>query len=173
MKWIKRFAVILVLSVIFHLIFITVFPGAMMYAVLQIIRGDRAVNTLYHGEPETAGRDPVPMTSPNLLKSTCIFDVSEKPLRITASVPDIYWSISFYASNTDNFFVRNDEQVPSKEVKLLLVNREYIHTGDEEVVVSPTDTGFMIIRMLITHPEGLEELKEIQEKAVVEQLAGY
>ncbi len=173
MKWIKTAAIVLILSVIFHLIFITVFPGAMMYAVLRVIRGDRAVNDIYHGELDTAGSDPVPMTSPNLLKSTCIFDVSEKPLRITASVPDTYWSISFYASNTDNFFVRNDEQVPSKEIKLLLVNREYPHTGKEGVVVSPTDTGFMIIRMLITRPEGMKELKEIQGKAVVEQLAGY
>jgi len=173
MKWIKTAAIVLVLSVIFCFIFITVFPRAMMYAVLQIIRGDRAVNALYHGELDTAGRDPVPMTSPNLLKSTCIFDVSEKPLRITAMVPDTYWSISFYASNTDNFFVRNDEQVPSKEVKLLLVNREYPHTDDEEVIVSPTDTGFMIVRMLITHPDRLKELKEIQGKATVEQLAGY
>jgi uncharacterized membrane protein len=171
-KWIKPTLLTIILAVVFHLIVIAVFPNAMMSAVLKVLMKGRQANVVYHRLPEAAGQDRVPMTSPNLLKSSCVFDVSEKPLRIKAAVPDTYWSLSFYAMNTDNFYVINDEQVKSKRVDLVLVGpgRSYKKSGDEKVVMAPSKRGYIIIRMLITDPGRLPELMKVQKQATFEQV---
>jgi uncharacterized membrane protein len=171
-KWIKPTVLTIILAVVFHLIFIAVFPNLMMSAVLKILMKGRQANVVYHRSPEEAGKDKVPMTSPNLLKSSCVFDVSKKPLRIKAAVPDTYWSISFYAMNTDNFYVLNDEGAKSKRVNIVLVGSggTYEKSGDEEVVVAPDDRGYIIIRMLMTDRKKLPDLMKIQKQAAFEQV---
>jgi uncharacterized membrane protein len=169
-KWIKTILLTIILAVVFHLIAIAVFPNAMMYAVLKVLMKGQQENTVYHRLPEAAGKDRVPMTSPNLLKSSCVFDVSGKPLRIKAAVPDTYWSLSLYAMNTDNFYVINDEQVKSKRVDIVLVGPglSYKKSGDEEVVVAPSKRGYISIRMLITDPKRLPGLTKVQKQATFE-----
>lgn len=170
-KWIKPILLTIILAVVFHLILIAIFPNVMMHVVLKVLMKGRQVNVVYHRLPEEAGKDKVPMTSPNLLKSSCVFDVSEKPLRIKAVVPDTYWSLSLYAMNTDNFYVINDE-VASKRVDIVLVGPggTYEKSGDEEVVKAPSERGYIIIRMLIADPGRLPELMRVQKQATFEQV---
>lgn len=39
------------------------------------------------------------------------YDLSKGPLHITAPVPGTYMSVSCFALNTVNFYVKNDQQV--------------------------------------------------------------
>lgn len=171
-KWIKPILLTIILAVVFHLILIAIFPNVMMSVVLKVLMKGRQANVVYHRLPEEAGKDKVPMTSPNLLKSSCVFDVSEKSLRIKAVVPGTYWSLSFYAMNTDNFYVINDEQVKSKRVDIVLVGPggSYEKSGDEKVIMAPSKRGYIIIRMLITDTRSLPELIKIQKQATFEQV---
>jgi len=104
--------------------------------------------------------------SPDLLYSICFYDVSKTPLQISATVPDTYWSISLFQNNTVNFFVKNDRQVQGKKVNFLLIGKDtsYTNAGNAEVIVSPTDTGVLLFRMLITDATKLSELLRIQKK---------
>ena len=105
--------------------------------------------------------------SPDLLYSLCIYDVSEKPLRITAPVPDTYWSLSFYQTNTDNFYVINDRQAKTNPVEIVLVGpkMEVPNVTNAELVVAPTEKGIFLLRSLIMDEDKLADLIRIQKMA--------
>jgi uncharacterized membrane protein len=76
-----------------------------------------------------------------------------------------YWSVALYAANSDNFFVRNDRQAQGRPVDLWLVApggdpQQKPPPAGAEVVVSPSSTGFLLMRVLTTDYQA--------EKAVVE-----
>jgi uncharacterized membrane protein len=108
--------------------------------------------------------------SPDLLYSAASFDVSKAPLKISAQIPDTYWSLSFYAANTDNFFVTNDRDLDSEKAEFLLVspNAPVPESGHAKVVVAPTERGAVLIRLLITDESRVKELVRLQRLAVCE-----
>jgi len=122
---------------------------------------------LYHQPRVTAASRFVVRPSPDLLYSVCAYDVSKAPLLISASVPDTYWSLSFFASNTDNFFVVNDQEVKASPVDILLVGPGMAHknSGNARVVASPSNRGVALIRILIAGENRIEELTKIQRQA--------
>ena len=124
-------------------------------------------NKVFHAPPTTAESRGVVRPSPDLLYSICLYDVTERPLRFTALVPDSYWSVSGYASNTDNFFVMNDQQVKSNPVEILLVGKDmsYTERGDAEVIVASSNTGIVLFRLLITDEDELDDLIQVQRQA--------
>ena len=97
--------------------------------------------------------------------SICTYDVKYKPLIITSSIPDSYWSISFYSDNTDNFVTLNDHDIENNYLKIYLagVNSEPKKVSNGTVVVSPTDTGYAMVRMFVGNGENLQNLKDIQK----------
>ena len=114
--------------------------------------------------------DKVVMDCPDHFVQFCKYDISKKPLHIQAPVPvdAPYWSISFYAHNTDNFWVMNDLDAKDKrltEVNITLVKKgsSYEKQG-EEMVYSPSSIGVILIRTIIPDrysPEGREVMKEL------------
>jgi uncharacterized membrane protein len=140
----------------------------MTLARLKVLKtADLQMNTIAHSPPRTAETREVVKPSSDLLYSICFYDVSKTPLQISATVPDTYRSISLYQNNTDNFFVKNDRQVEGEKVNFLLVGKDAsdINAGNAEVIISPTDTGVILFRMLITDTAKLPELIRIQKKA--------
>ena len=58
--------------------------------------------------------------SPDLLYSACPFDLSKGPLKITAHVPhSTYWSVSGFDAATNNFFVRDDQQIAGDSIEII------------------------------------------------------
>lgn len=105
-----------------------------------------------HTPPPTAASRGVVRPSPDLAYSLCLFDLANGPLLIEASVPDTYWSISAYASNTDNFFVANDTQIPGKRLRLIIAGEDDTEATPAGVPVtfSPSRKGLVLMRMLVT-----------------------
>ena len=105
--------------------------------------------------------------SPDLLYSACPFDLSRGPLRITAAVPDSYFSISAFADNTDNFFVINDRQIKAARVELTLARQgsDYRGGAGERVVRSPSDEGILLVRTLIKDRRDFKKLQQVQHQA--------
>lgn len=167
-SWIKWIVTTIVLAVIVHLIVVKIQPNIIMGAVTKKLeKVYKGTNRLIYAPPTTDKSRNVVRPSPDLLYSACVYDVSKSPLRITAKVPDTYWSISFYESNTDNFFVKNDRQVKSRDVSFILVGKggKVTDAGDAEVIEAPTDKGFFIIRMLVKDEAKISDLKEVQRQA--------
>jgi uncharacterized membrane protein len=168
-RWLRWIFLTVALAVVFHFLTVTLLPRAIMALAFKRIlnRSGAEINTLVHSPRVTADSRQVVKPSPDLLYSLCVYDVAEKALRITAPIPDTYWSISFYQTNTDNFYVLNDRQAKSNPVDIVLVGPEMAVPPVENarVVVAPTNKGVFLLRSLIEDEGRLEDLIKIQKSA--------
>ena len=174
-RWFIRVALVLALAAVFHILTVMFYPTGLLFVLsMKQRKTGLKVNTVYHSPRVTAMSRQVVRPSPDLLYSICSYDVSEAPLRITAPVPDTYWSLSFFASNTDNFFVINDRQVQSKAVSVVLVGPDgQAPAGvNARVVTSPTKRGVALFRTLVTDESRVAELIRIQKQAGCESMKG-
>ncbi len=156
----------LLLAVMFHIITINAYPYYVMLKLKKSREG--AMNAIVHAPVISAESREVVRPSSDLLYSVCGYDLSEKPLRVTAAIPeDTYWSVSMFADNTDNFFVMNDRELESKEVDIVLIRKGdgYTAEGNTMVVESPSKKGVVLLRMLITDESRLGVLIKIQKQA--------
>jgi uncharacterized membrane protein len=156
----------IVMAALFHVLTVKAYPYYIMFKLSKSRQG--VINTIHHAPPTTAESRAVVRPSPDLLYSACGYDVKEKPLRITAQAPgDTYWSLSIFAANTDNFFVINDRQLDSRHAEVILVRegKTYPDHGDALVVEAPIDLGVVLLRMLITDEEKIDDLIKIQKQA--------
>jgi len=160
----------LVLATALHFIGIWYLPNYITEQTVEDIfkrRGNRQVNQIRYGELRSAGTDTVVRDNPDTVTSFAVYDVSEKPILIQCVIPDKdnYWSLSLFAWNTDNFFVVNDRTAKSKAFEFVIVKAgsKYQKQGQEEIVISPTNKGILIIRMIVTNREDKEELSQLAE----------
>ena len=148
----------------FYIAVLWAIPYVVSHRALSDIRKRAAANVLIHRPPNTADNCRIPMAIADAMMSICVFDVTKCPLRIRATIPrGLYWSISSYASNTDNFFVMNDTQTsePTGEQVAIVLQKSaqgYQPRGGEIVVDAPSNTGIVIIRMAVSDPTNLTEL---------------
>lgn len=165
-SWIKWILATIILAAIIHVVIVKSIP----YYIMKRLgtKSVHRVNTIIHAPPTSADFRRVVRPSPDLLYSACGYDVSERPLRITAVVPgDTYFSISAFSANTDNFFALNDRQVKSKQMEIILVKKgtDYPGAGSAKVVETPTDRGIVLFRMLIKDRARLDEYIRLQKQA--------
>lgn len=159
--WFYRALCLLVTAVLAHLLAVWATPRLIMGVV---IRGSAAQDMNMHNQaafppPVNAQSRSIVLPSPDLLYSICVFDVSKGPVRVTAH-PQLqsYWSIALYAANSDNFFVVNDRSVGTKPVDLWLVSQDGTTASPavpigSQVIVTPTNTGLLLMRVLTGHYE--------------------
>ena len=79
-----------------------------------------------------------------------------------------YWSVSAFDANTNNFFVRNDRQATSGEVRVVVTppdqNKKPI-VGGATYVRSPTTRGLVLFRTLINDDANLPEIDAERRQA--------
>ena len=166
--WFYRLLTLAVTAFLAHLLAVWAAPRLIMQVLMH---GPAAQKMNMHNQaafPEevTAKSRSVVMPSPDMLYSVCAYDLREGPLRVRAApVLANYWSVALYAANSDNFFVRNDRQAQGRPMDLWLVApgghpQQKPPPDGAEVVVSPSNTGFLLMRVLTSDYQA--------EKAVVE-----
>lgn len=115
----------------------------------------------------TSGSDSVVMTNPDMIYLFGVYEVSKQPVVIHCVAPeeDLYWCVSLYALNTDNFYFKNDRACRDREFDLVIAGprSEYQRTGNEEVVVAPTPVGVILIRTVVRDPQNANETAHLQE----------
>ena len=162
----KKSLILVILGFVLHLLFINYFHVGMLWVFDRATGANESVNTVLL-RTDTANSDTRGLKRPSsdIMYSICTYDVKYKPLIITSSIPDSYWSISFYSNNTDNFVTLNDHDIENNYLKIYLagVNSEPKKVSNGTVVVSPTDTGYALVRMFVGNGENLQNLKDIQE----------
>lgn len=161
----------LALAVVFHFIVVWRIPSVMTTKNVEAILARKKTgeyNRLFYNDLSYAGTDLVVMSNADMRSSIGFYDVSDKPVKIRCVVPNTgnYWSISLYAWNTDNFYVRNDRNAPGREFDLVIVktNSKYRKLADEEVVVSPTGKGVVLMRYIVADRSDSAELLSVGEE---------
>ena len=151
-------------AIAMHVLFVRAFPRLVMLIVGRVFKGP--VNEMIHMPPTTARSRAVVRPSPDLLYSAIIYDVSRAPLRITAAVPESYWSISFFANNTDNYFVENDHDIGASSAEFLLVGKgQHVEPGTARLVEAQSSKGAILLRSLVRDPTSVEALIAVQKQA--------
>ncbi|MBK8316247.1 MAG: DUF1254 domain-containing protein [Acidobacteria bacterium] len=168
----------LILAVGLHLFGMWYLPNYLTKKTVDGIykrRGSWLVNQIGYGGLRFAGTDTVVRDNPDTVTSFAVYDVSEKPMRVRCVIPDRdnYWSLSLFAWNTDNYFVVNDRTAKSKDFELVIVKSgsKYQNQGQEEIVVSPSEKGIFLIRMIVTNRDDKDEiarLAEVQKKTTIQ-----
>lgn len=158
----------LLVAVLVHIATIYILPRAIMARALEKLG---TPNTMHVGKRPDASARMIVRPSPDLLYSSCPYDLSKGPLRVTARVPHTtYWSISAFDSATNNFFVRNDQQIAGNSIEVLLVRPGMpwprLDDAVERVVLfAPSDRGLILIRVLIDNETHLAALDAFRRHA--------
>ncbi|MCI0480960.1 MAG: DUF1254 domain-containing protein, partial [Candidatus Dadabacteria bacterium] len=158
----------LILATFFHLLTVHFFPQILMIGAALRIKDNFGVekNQILHNEPVNAESRKIVMPSPDLLYSGISFDVGQYPLHISAPVPaNTYWSLSMYDYDTDNFFVIDDRDIPTRELLVVLVRPgDPVPDIKEAIIVkAPEDQGIILFRMLINDRNEIAKLQEYQK----------
>lgn len=113
-------------------------------------------NACYHNEeygPRTAAAR---RANPDSIISSMAYDLSDGPVRISGETWPRYWSISFYQQNSDNFFVKNDLELPDTSFDFILaLDDQDTRQLTGETIRSPTAKGIMLIRRFAADPSDM------------------
>jgi len=166
-RWIRWSLFTLVLAAIIHWFVVTEAPSVMMWRAMAKV-GGRA-NWINHGERATEASHAIVKPSPDLLYSTCVFDVSRRPLKIVTGAPaDTYWSVALYSDTTDNFFVLNGTKAQGQPATVVLLGPGQsapVDTAGTITVTAPTTRGLVIFRTLVDDDNRFAEIDQARRAA--------
>ncbi len=147
-------ACIVVLAGITHLVSILAMPDLAQrsaYLRLSEIAKPNQLTLL----PDATPTDMIlPMTDPAFVSAVCLYDLSERPLRVRVPATADYTSVSFYTAGGVPFYALSDQAAGRViELDLLSPNQraalpedEEITAADRLVVESPKEKGIVLIR---------------------------
>ncbi len=170
-EWMGWIAATLAVAVLVHLGLLHALPRRIEARVTA--RMGRQNATHFGNRPSETSRLVV-RPSPDLLYSACPFDLSKGPLKITARVPhSTYWSVSGFDAATNNFFVRNDQQIAGDSIEIIALRPgtplpPLDAAPDRVILFAPTDKGLFLIRTLINDEKNLPALDALRHQASCE-----
>ncbi len=134
-------------------------------------------NAMYFGtRPDETSRGVV-RPSPDFFYSACPFDLSKGPLKVTARVPhSTYWSVSAFDAATNNFFVRNDQQIAGNSIEIIALRPgtelpSLDNAPVRVILFAPTNKGLFLFRILINDEKQVVDLDAIRHQASCETVA--
>ena len=123
-------------------------------------------NRFLHAPPVRAEAQTIVRPSPDLLYSSCAFDLASGPLEITAvPVPDHYSSISVFDGRTDVVFVRNDQQMAGQTLRLFLALAGQRVPDGVDVVRLNAPRGVVLQRVLLADPDEAAVVDPVRRQA--------
>lgn len=143
-------------------------PFVLMSTAMERIGGGAPANQFGFGNLATADNQPIVRPSPDLVYSSCVFDVSDGPVLIDVpAVPDSYWSISIFDARTDVAKVVSVRDNGDKPARLVLhhKDRNLKMVPGYEMVALKYDKGIALIRILLTEPSKYEAIDAIRRKS--------
>ncbi|WP_066650540.1 MULTISPECIES: DUF1254 domain-containing protein [Sphingomonas] len=154
-RWLGALMFGLLCGLIAWLVTLALIPHALMsFAVSRVAQQAGAINAFAHAPLVTAASRAIVRPSPDLLYSSCPFDVSDAPLLIDATPVDApYWSLSIFDSQTNAVFVRNN-QAGLAPVKVAVLGPGQSAPAGYTAVNVKGARGLALVRILIDrrHP---------------------
>lgn len=148
MKAVLQFlAAALIAALIAHAGVVLATPSMAMDAAMRRL-AQAGPNMWAHAPRTSADSRSIVRPSPDLAYSACAFDLSNGPVRISASAWGDYMSLSLYADNTDNFFVISDREAPDGIDIALMRHGQRAPGQGAQIVFSPSTRGIALVRRL-------------------------
>ena len=168
---IRKIAMVLGGAALVHVAVVAAIPRLIVRAVRHRLEQSVGPNRIHHAPLPDASWRTIVMPSPDLLYSACAYDVRERPLLVTAEVPDGYWSVSAFADDTDNFFVANDRTAGGRRIRVVFsAEPGFRDPAGGTAVEVPSKTGVILFRQLVLDARDLPKAQQIQQAASCESL---
>lgn len=141
-------------------------PAFLMNKALDRITIGSPWNHFTHAPQVNARAQSVVRPSPDLLYSICPFDLSAGPLEVTAEpIPGRYSSISVFDSQTNVAFVRNDEQMAGRPMRVVLALAGQTVPASVQVVRLAAPRGVALQRVLLADPAEAATVDPLRRRA--------
>lgn len=153
-----------------HVAAVAALPNFLMSRAIARVSARYGTNAMGFPPLATESARTIVQPSPDLLYSTCAFDLTKHALHIRTAIPsDGYWSLALYGANTDAFHVTDNRQAAAKFEALLVGPRTAPPDANGMAVVqAPSTTGILLIRRLIASPEAVPAEDAARRTAVCE-----
>ncbi|MFA5969403.1 MAG: DUF1254 domain-containing protein [Sphingomonas sp.] len=126
----------------------------------------RGYNQMGFGEFVTAGTRQVVRPSPDLLYSSCTFDLAQGPVLIDAEPVDApYWSLSVFDHLTNVVFVRNNQQSGGQAVRVAIVRDGQSAPSGYQPVHIGGRRGVALMRILIDRTKPIDTLDQQRRRS--------
>jgi len=145
--------------------------SAMNHAIPKVImvkameglsaRGD-GVNTMTLRAKADPYNQFVVRPSPDLLYSTCVYDLEPGPLQVTIGGTDGYLSVSFFDNITNNYETIQGEDLGTDLSRVILVGKGQAASTDDLVITSPSRKGLVLVRRQISGENALPRMTRAQ-----------
>ena len=161
---------ILLLAGVVHLGYVLIVPQLDMRAGIDELRwltGSAALTVLSRD-------DSIRVMGPDgrwLVHALCVYDLSEGPLAVSATVPDTYWSMAIYSASGETFYSLNDRQADVDQVDLMIRQSSAPLLGEDQELVlpegdvftvrAPDPKGVVVMRALAGEPAEYERTSRI------------
>ena len=163
------------IGIFFALFIVSMFAGwnAMNWAIPKVImikvmeglaeRG-AGVNAMTLNGPPDPYRQLVVRPSPDLLYSTCVYDLDAGPLRINIGPTNGYMSVSFYDHITNNYETLTGDLIKPQHSDIILVQKGRDAPSGSHMVTSPSTRGLVLVRRRISGKDSLPGMQAAQAK---------
>ncbi|MGL4313345.1 MAG: DUF1254 domain-containing protein [Sphingomonas sp.] len=141
-------------------------PRALMLLAERKIGSVAGVNTMVAGPLVTAASRAIVRPSPDLLYSTCVFNLSAGPVLV--DVPPIsapYWSLSVFDRKTDVAFVRNNRQSGGAAIRVAILAEGQAAPAGYTPVPVIGHRGVALVRVLIDRTKPIDSIDVERRKA--------
>jgi uncharacterized membrane protein len=133
------------------------------WAQLDRFSADDRFQVLSMSEP---GAEPLSSLDPRMLHAVCRFSLGASPIRITATLPDHYWSVAIFDRRGRNVYSLNDRSADRTKLDLAVITpvqmaqlrQEPPEVLDTAIVVEiPISEGFALLRVFVPDDTELGE----------------
>jgi len=114
---------------------------------------------VFHILPRPApGAEPIAGLDPRMIHTVCRFSLENGPVRITASLPDEFWSIAIFDRRGRNIYSLNDRAAERAELDVAIITPVQMAQLRQDppaaletaiVVEVPIEEGFALIRVFV------------------------
>jgi uncharacterized membrane protein len=157
----------LMLGGIIHLAIVLLVPlyaSHDAWAAMGRFGKDRTFHLLPAPEP---GNEVIPGMDPRLLQAECRFNLTDGPLRVTARMPDEFWSVAVFDRHGRNLYSLNDRATDGPDldfavltsVQLAQLRQNPPPAMENAITIDlPIREGFILLRAFVPDPSMLPEV---------------
>lgn len=168
-RWIMPVLLGVLIALAAHEAALVATPRMLMAAAINRV-GQGGFNRFTHAPLATDRSRAIVRPSPDLAYSSCPFDLSDGPVRITVPpIPSIYWSLSVFDPRTDAVYVKNNQQTGGRGIDLVLAHGNWTYdppAGQRPDAVHVEGTrGIALMRVLVENRATFAAIDAARRKA--------
>ncbi|WP_020184459.1 DUF1254 domain-containing protein [Methylopila sp. 73B] len=121
-----------------------------------------------------ANADLLAFSDPFFVVAACRYDLAEGPVTVRAALPSTYGAVAIHERRGAPFYALTDKAATNGTVEVVILRENDVAAAEEDEtaqarpsirIVSPTDAGFVLVRLFAQAPSARPALKALAESA--------